>query len=190
MDVVNQVSTLIGDDLVDVVDQTQSSLVAASTSARLVDDTLSVIGAIPFIGQQYQPEVPLNQSITQIAFSLEYMNTSLLEIQAGVQASGRKVDEVRWLMDDLQRQLAALEPGLLEAQAQLDEYQAILVILHEKQANFQALLPGLLNTIYTLATLVLIWVALSQVGLLLQGLQWVAPGWFQAAEESHEADVA
>jgi hypothetical protein len=183
------VGPLIGEDMVGVIDQTQASLVSASKSAKLVDDTLSVIGAIPFIGQQYQPEVPLSRSITEIAFNLGFMNTSLLEMQAGVQASGRKLDDVRWSVDNLSQQVAAIQPSIIQARVQILEYQLILTTLREKNDAFEKELPAWLNTFYTLATVVLVWVVFSQLGLLLQGWQLLAPAWFRQPEEAHEAPV-
>lgn len=188
--VVGQVGGLVGVDMVKVVDDTQASLVAASASAKLVDDTLRVVAAIPFIGQQYQPKVTLSESITDIAFSLETMNTSLLQIQTGVEDTARKLDEVRWLLEDLSRQVIKIQPGIADARKRVDEYQVIVSEVQQRNTDIGQALPGLLNTIYTLLVLVLIWIIFSQLSIFLQGLQLVAPHLLQQPGNSHEPPVA
>ncbi len=188
--VVGQVGGLVGVDMVKVVDDTQASLVAASASAKLVDDTLRVVAAIPFIGQQYQPKVTLSESITDIAFSLETMNTSLLQIQTGVEDTARKLDEVRWLLEDLSRQVIKIQPGIADARKRVDEYQVIVSDLQQKNIAFEQALPGLMSTLYTLLTIVLLWIVFSQLGTFLQGLQLFAPHLLLHPGNSHETPVA
>jgi phage-related tail protein len=183
VDVMDQLSVLVGVDLVCVVDETQTSLQSASTSAKLVDDTLGVIAAIPFVGKQYQPEVTLSQSINNISLSLEGMRPSLTGIQVGIDTTSSRLDEVYRMVLTLTERVKETRPGIYSAMQEVDDYQQIVADLQEKNAAFKTALPGMLSSVYTLLSVLLGWAALSQFSTFVQGLQLFAPGLFK--EEGH-----
>lgn len=189
-DIVDDIGGLVGEDLVAVVDQTQVSLTSASDSAKLVDDTLRLVSSLPLVGQRYQPEVPLSESITDIATSLEGMNTSLGQIQDGLDKSGKEVNEFHWMMVGLSGQIEQITPQLYAALQQVGAYRAIVADLQQKVTSFQQALPGYLTTVYILLTILLLWVALSQLGLFMQGLQLFAPKRLLPHEPDRENPVA
>ncbi len=64
-------AVLLGDDLRQTIMETQTALSSASTSAKIIDNTLVFLASVPFIGVEYQPDVPLHTSLEQVAANLD-----------------------------------------------------------------------------------------------------------------------
>ncbi len=75
---VDEISKLMTTELPNTVQSTESSLRTAQESAKVIDSVLSTLSSIPLIGSGigYNPQVPLDQALGQVADSL----TSLPEL--------------------------------------------------------------------------------------------------------------
>ncbi len=167
-------ANLVGGDLITFVDNTRTSLASVSSGARFVDDFLRVLNGVPFIGGRYKPDVPLQDSVANVSKSMEPLPGSLTKIRGELDTASNNVDTVRGQIDALTLQLDDVHGSLSNARKVVKEYNLILTDVQGRFDRFQTHLPALLNTIYLGLTAVLAWVVMTQLGLLVHGIQLLA----------------
>ena len=64
-EIATTVADAVGEEFTGVVKNTQTALGALETSAKLVDDTLSFISKVPFVGGKYSNQTPLYSSVVE-----------------------------------------------------------------------------------------------------------------------------
>jgi len=138
-------ATLIGDDLRLTVNDTQIALASSSTSAELIDKTLSFLAAIPLIGIDYQPEVPLHIGLAQVADSFENIPDSLKDIEQGLNETTGGLDTLKTDLSNLTEEVLLLDDDLEDAQSVLMDYQATLEKLNNRTKAIQDNLPLILT---------------------------------------------
>jgi peptidoglycan hydrolase CwlO-like protein len=166
-------AALIGDELSMTIIDTQIALSSAATSAKLVDDTLSIIAMIPFIGANYQPDVPLSTSLTQVSMSLsgipealETIETDLLDTSKGISALNLDLSELSGNMSDFEKDLE-------DAQRVLMEYDTIFNEILDQTNTIQNNLPKTLILLSLFITGILFSLGIIQALFLLQGIMYL-----------------
>jgi methyl-accepting chemotaxis protein len=174
VETVDAVADFLGEQLPATVRTTQATLMSAATSARLVDDVLTLITDIPFLGTaQYNPEVPLHQGLEEIATTLDGIPEALGSVQDGlVAASG----DLQGFGDDLHLMagnIGEIATSVESAQSVLVQYQDVVAGLQDLVASVQEALPTWLFWLRLGLSLVLIWLGIAQIGLLTQGWELI-----------------
>ncbi|HEX2979932.1 MAG TPA: hypothetical protein VHO48_06690 [Anaerolineaceae bacterium] len=171
---IDNVGSLVGNDMKSVVEDTQTSLQSAETSARLVDDTLRVITGLPLIGnmlgQRYAPKVPLSQSIGDVANSLDQLPTSLTEIQTGLTATADNLRGIQSEVTVLKEKVTEAETQLESAQTVIADYQEQVDALQQRMTALRQSVPRWLLWYKWGMTVFFVWLGIAQIGLLLQGI--------------------
>ena len=116
---------LIGGDLHETIIDTQVALNSAAQSAGLVDNTLRFIAAIPLLGADYRPEVPLSTSLTQVSESLNDIPEAFLEIEQYIRETEGSMDDLQTDVSNLSNDIQDFEDALTEAQVIFSEYSLI-----------------------------------------------------------------
>lgn len=168
---IDSTSQLIGVDLLNFITSTQTGMSSVQTSARFVDDFLRVLNRVPFLGGNYAPKEPLQDSIARVSRSLDGLPEPLKKISGDLKTTRANADTLRTQVDVLARQIADVKTSLADAQAATADYQSILADAQQRFDRFNARLPVLIDIFYGVATLLLAWMLLSQVGALLHGIQ-------------------
>ena len=163
-------ATLIGDDLRLTVIDTQIALSSAATSAELIDNTLAILAAIPFVGADYQPDVPLHISLDQVAVSLEDVPDSLETIEDSLKDTADGLTVLKNDLGDLAGNIGDFEDDLSDAQIVLLEYVRIIEGLEQRSENFQRNLPLYMTLTSILLSGLLFWLGFAQVIILLQSI--------------------
>lgn len=172
--VIESLSRLIDADLPATILSTRRSIVAAQVSARLIDDILGSLTSIPLLNlNRYAPQVPLNVALAQVAESLGEIPGSLYEMEDGMEATRRNVVLIEIQTRDIGYQVNLLNLSLGEAEDVIASYQTVLNELVNRTAYIQANLTRWINSTVTFLTVVLIWLAVTQLGLLTQGLEMI-----------------
>lgn len=164
---------LIGKDLPDVIANTRRSLNAAEDSARLVDDTLRVISAIPLIGARYKPDVPLQTSIAQVSESLKGLPASFQVISKGLDTATANMNTIQLSVAALGDEYDKIDAGLSEAQDVNGRYQKIVGDLLPQADRIEQRAGAWVDNTYRIATLVLLWLILTQIAIFAQGVDWL-----------------
>jgi hypothetical protein len=167
---VDAVAGFLGKQLPATIQSTQNTLIAAASTARVVDDVLAMITTIPLLRtDQYDPDVPLYKGLTEVATSLDEIPNSLGTAQEGLTTvSG----DLQGLGDDLSGMagtFAEIAGSIASAQSVLAEYQEIVADLKGLVAKVRHGLPEWLRWLRLGLSLVLVWLGIAQIGLMTQG---------------------
>lgn len=168
---IRSIGDLFGKDFTGVVKDTQKSLASAETGAKLIDDTLGLIGGIPFIGARYAPDTPLNTSIREISKSLNGLPESFTDMQEGLEQAADNLELIQEDIADLGGKITGVKGNLSEAHDVIGQYKTALVDLNDRIAVFKKRLPGIINGAAFCLSVILLWVLLTQTGFLLQNLK-------------------
>lgn len=166
-------SSIVGGDMVNFVDGTKASLDAVQNSAKAVDAMLNKINAIPllgpWLGSGYDPDVPLQSSVAEVSRSLDALPEALSKISRDLDVSSANIATIQAEIEVLDGQVSAIQKSLDGARSAASQYQALLGEMQERCASFEARLPGMIDSFYATITLFLVWMVVSQAGMLVYG---------------------
>lgn len=166
----NATAGLVGDELVDVVTETQAALDSVEKSARLVDDTLRIVTLLPLARTRYAPEQPLQKSILEVSASLEKIPPSLGEMQEGLMETSKDLLTIQADLEKLAGSLNETGEKMAEAKQVMSEYRRMVNDAGNQLVHLEQALPGVIRAIAWAATGLFIWLLISQIGLLIQGI--------------------
>ena len=165
---------LMGGVLPQTITTTQQALEAAQVSAKLVDDTLLLLTAVPFIGTAtYNPEHPLSESIGAVADSLDPLPVALIGAQTGLLTAVSNLEAIQVQVGEVSTGIGAIAGSVGESLTVIEQYQAIVADLQEQMGLLRLSVPRWLRTARWSLSLVLIWLGVAQLGLLTQGWELV-----------------
>lgn len=168
-------SDIMSDDLPGVIEDTQRSLSAAEEGAAVIEEVLQGLNTISRLtGQTYAPEVSLTEGFAGISESLDALPETLADLDDSLSAARENLDGIRTSVGMLPAPLDETATILGNAQTSLDSYSAVLDELAQKVGNLQASLPSWARAIVIALYILLIWLAISQIGLLWQGWEMVS----------------
>jgi methyl-accepting chemotaxis protein len=136
-DSLNSSADLIGGDLRLTIIDTQTALTSAAASAGLVDNTLRFIAAIPLLGADYRPEVPLSVSLEQVSESLDDIPDAFLEIEQYIRETDDGMVSLKADISELASEIDEYEQDLIDAKTILSDYDLIIDDLREQLSNIR-----------------------------------------------------
>jgi hypothetical protein len=162
------IASLVGDSFTAVINKTQTSLEVAGKTARIVDDTLAIIAAVPIIGARYEPENTLEDSINGISTSLDPMTTNLGVVRDDLKQTAEDLGGIRSSLDTLADSLEDILGSVEDTQKSTQEYLATVNTLIDKVEFIQKNFRTWLTILSVLAILFFSWMAAAQVGMMIQ----------------------
>jgi methyl-accepting chemotaxis protein len=117
---------LVGDDLRLTIINTQVAISSAATSAELIDKTLNFVAAIPLIRANYQPTVPLQTSLEEVASSLDDTPDALESIEQGLDDTAEGLVSINTELKNLSVNIKEFKDNLTDAQTIILEYEEII----------------------------------------------------------------
>jgi len=171
---VDSVADLLGERLTETIKATQDTLLSVAKSAKLVDNVLSIVTAIPFIGtDRYQPEVPLHVGLERVITSLDEIPDSLGAAQEDLTSSSGNLDAMQDDFTVMADNIGQIATSLDNAQSVLAEYRGIVTDLQEQVSSVRQGLPVWLRWTGIVFSFVLIWLGIAQIGPLIQGWELI-----------------
>jgi len=169
------VSDIMADDLPDVIEETQRSLTAAEEGAAVIEQVLYGLNAISALtGITYDPEVSLTEGLADINESLDTLPATLAELDESLSAAQENLDALQTSVTLLPAPLEETETVLDEAQTSVESYSSVIEKLTQKVSNLQESLPNWTRAVVFALYFLLLWLAISQIGLLWQGWEMVS----------------
>ena len=165
------IASIFGDSLGGVVTQTQKALGTMEASAKLIDDTLGFISAIPFMRVDYDPNKPLAASVTEISDSLDPLPENLTAVEGNMNSTSANLGSMDENISGLQESIVGTQKNLQDARGIVQSYKQILEETQQKIANFRQKLPLWLGITVWGLTVFFVWLVIAQAGLLMQGLE-------------------
>ncbi len=174
---VDSVADLLGDQLPATIRATQDTLVSVATSAKLIDDILSVVTSIPLLGiERYDPEVSLAEGLAEVAASLDEVPISLGAAQEGLTSASGNLEGLQEDFTVMADDIGQLSMSLESAQSVVVRYQGTVADLQALVASVRQGLPGWLRLLQVGLSFVLIWLGIAQIGLIIQGWELIGRG--------------
>lgn len=168
---VTDAATMMGGNMVDIVHQTQTSLKSAGNNLKVVDDTLRLISRIPFIGANYQPDIPLQESFNQVSKTLDPLPASFTKMSGQLTTASGNIATLKGDLDSMAGQIAGIQDSISDAHKRADDYTGIIKDLQSRYDYFQSHLPLYINVFYIGFTGLLVWMLMTQLAMLLHGLE-------------------
>lgn len=166
---------LAADDLPAAVSSAQLSLLAAQDSAEIIDGLLSALASIPFVSQNlYNPPVPLHVALGQVHESMENLPSALLTMEESLVSTGTNMEVIQADINMMATDIHQINLSLVEAQGVLKDYQNLVADFQDRLDNVDNKMDGWIQATYGLLTFLLALLALSQLGLLVQGVVLLA----------------
>jgi methyl-accepting chemotaxis protein len=113
--------TLLTEEVPTALEGVLASMPALVDTARVIDRTMR---ALSLVGVDYDPEVPLDQSLTGIEQTLEPLPEQLRAQQEALEGLSASMSTMAASLGDLSSQVSDLGDGLSEASGLIDEYRA------------------------------------------------------------------
>ncbi|MDZ7844023.1 MAG: hypothetical protein U5K99_04370 [Anaerolineales bacterium] len=177
-------AVVVGEDLPAVIGSTQTSLDTAGDTALVIDRMLYALDAISFIsGVNYDPEVTLAESISQVSESLDELSPNFQSLEEGILVANDNLQLVGEDLMELETELGQVQEPLRGVRDSLVQYQQLSGKMLEKVEKFSLDPVRLVNWVSLGAALFLLWLLVTQAALLLWG--WEMTG-FSSAEAGDE----
>jgi methyl-accepting chemotaxis protein len=170
----DRVGILVGEDLPTTITSTRSALASAQETARVADELLATISQFQLIGAEvYNPDVPLNVAIGQVADNLNDLPKSLRDVQSDLRQAAGNLGTINAQIGDVAGSMSDIGTSMADAEAVIAKYQGIVGELRDVVAGVRRDLPGWLSAIRLGVSLLLIWLGIAQIGLLTQGWELI-----------------
>ncbi len=166
-------SALIGDDLRLTVIQTQVALDSAATSAEIIDNTLVFLASIPLLGADYQPDVPLHISLSQVAANLNDVPDSLESLESNLNTASDDLNSFSEDLALLSGDLGTFNEDLSDAKSVLNDYDAVVSDALTKLESLQSNLGWYSIFMSLILSGVLLWLGIAQINVYLRGYDYV-----------------
>ncbi len=165
----------VGEDLINTITNTQTALNSAQASAAVIDNILSSISKVPFIGINYDPKTPLNTALGEVTSSLDPVQKSLKDFQTNLTDAQSNMQVMSETLSGLEKKIVTINQNLSQAQATIDNYRSEVNSIKVSLANARANIATWVTAIAGIMTLIILLVVVLQIGLLLQGITLIAP---------------
>lgn len=179
-------------DLPDAISSTKIAFQSAQTSALVIDNTLAILNAIPFISTPaYEEQPPLSVAFGGVTSSLDPISESLQSMDESLSTTKDNLSEIDGAFENIADSMNQIKTSLSDAQGVSAQYLEVLEDLSAQVESSRTKLPATLNSIAWFLTIALIWLALTQIGLLMQGAEMLGLNFVKEMRKAdHPLDVS
>jgi len=163
-------STLMGEDFPTIITNTQSALDSAQSSAVVIDNVLNSLAAIPLIGIDYDPEVPLSQALGQVSLSLSPLPTQFIGIQGDLNSTHTDLLAAEESIIVISQNLQVINTNLGATQTVIDQYQEEVSTLKTRLKDSRTSAPDWVRDGAWILTFIIVWLVINQIGMLVEGI--------------------
>jgi methyl-accepting chemotaxis protein len=166
-------ANLMGKDLPTSIDATRTALKSAQSSAIVVDNVLTTLSKIPLINIRYNPDVPLNVALGDVAKSLDNLPPTFSTIERNLNTTGNSLDQVVTNLNELPRTTQQIQRNIADARKVVTRYQGQVDGLQKLIKPIRSSLASALTAITLGLTFLVFWLSVVQVQVLLKGSELV-----------------
>jgi methyl-accepting chemotaxis protein len=186
----DSVATLIGEELPATVESTRQSLISAQQGAAVMDGVLGVITAIPLISnERYNPDKPLSVSLGEVATNIEGLPEKFVDMSSKLGTTAESLVEVETGMTTMSTDIAAIATTLEGFDEVMDQYKTTVNTVKTKIDQINDGSDQIVTVLVWTVTIFLAWMAIAQIAILTQGIEWVMRGKKKPNEFKEEIDV-
>ena len=170
-DLIGSFSTLFKGDLKDTLENTKLSVVAAQSSALIIDNLLYGLSRIPLLGIVYDPPKPLNQALNEISSTLKDMPQSMEDISSNLSDSNSNILSLKDGIDEIAGSIANFQTDLSSAQGVINDYLKDLTDIQASLVNAQQKIFNWSIWIAIIFSILIVLIGVTQVATVLQGYE-------------------
>jgi peptidoglycan hydrolase CwlO-like protein len=172
---VKSLKQLVAEELPNTILAAQTSLLAAKSGAQVIETTLKALTSIPLLPvEPYNPPVPLPTALTNVSDSLEPLPDAFKTMESSLNTSQGNLILIESELNIMARNVGEINGNLRDALNVIDQYQNTVTSAQDRVAIIQADLPGWMNSLAIFLTFGLVWLGITQAGLLLQSLIYIS----------------
>ena len=181
--VLNEIDTIMSVTLPSTLKATTDSLLTAQEAARVLETTIQSLDAFRFLlsdvpliggfmgqpGESYSPEIPLADSLGELAKNLAPLPETFSKMSADLSTTDDNLDAIQENLITMSDSVGLISVSLgeykkmvVQSQSSMDDLAAILT-------NLQSNLPTILNGAAMVLTLFFAWLLAAQIVILSQG---------------------
>ena len=169
---ISSMRVLLGSDLPDTIKSVQTSLESAQSGAKVID---TVLKALTFFNPSaYNPPQSLDLALGKTADGLKDLPASFVSMETSLQTAGGNLETIETQVSQIATDIGAISTSVTSAQQVLTQYKKLVADL---QASLDGLKPNLstwINYLFWGVTFVLVWLAIAQAGILLEGWEYLS----------------
>jgi len=170
----DSITKMTSEDLPKTIASTQTALTTAQSSATVIETTLTLLTSFPLLtSQPYNPEVPMGESLKDVSDSLDGIPASLQGMGDSLKTTSENISELEGQFTIMADNIQDITSTLGEAQAVIDQYQGVIGTLQDQLTIAKAGVPRASDMIAWVVTVILAWLGLTQIGLMMQGLEMI-----------------
>jgi ABC-type transporter Mla subunit MlaD len=168
----NSAARLLKQDFPKTLDAVETAINSASQTAKGADDFLRQIARIPLLNLNYQPDVPLSQSIAGIGQTLGELPPKLEEIGGGLEQLNGSLAVIATQIDGLGATIKQIDTSLRDLPSVLREYQRQLARVLPTLQSIQAGADQIITLSVLALTFIVAWIMVVQISVLIIGWRW------------------
>ncbi len=168
---ISSLSDLAAQDLPATVIAAQNSLDSAAESAQVIDAVLRALSFLP--GINYNPNTPLAASLQALSANMDNLPDTFIVMQSNLEDTSQNLQTIQVDLLLVIDSLKQIETSLTDSETVISGYQDSIIRVKKQIDMLSSSAPGIINAISTAATIFLIWMAIAQLSLLIQGWQLI-----------------
>jgi len=181
---VDEMAGLAEDDLPQSIEASLVALEAVEESAAVIDKLLRSLQELGL--GSYDPQIPLDQAVADAATGLALVPDSLRTMGTGLRQTGTSLHEVQIGIALMGDHMLGIRQNVTDADEALSSHQNTLQQLRARVGTMRRNVEGPIRTVAWGATLLLIWIGLSQLAI----IRWGIDLWQQHTPRSSDRQEA
>ncbi|MGD2147820.1 MAG: hypothetical protein PVH41_14080 [Anaerolineae bacterium] len=165
---VDEMAGLVEDDVPQSIEASLGALEALEETAAVIDQILRALQQLGL--GDYDPDIPLDRAVAQAAAGLEPVPKSLRTMGAGLYETGESLEQVQGGIALMGDHVLGIRTNVVDAGAALNSHRDTLEQLQTRVGAARENLDRPIQTAAWGATLLLIWIGLSQLAILRWGI--------------------
>jgi peptidoglycan hydrolase CwlO-like protein len=188
---VDKIAKILEEDLPNTIQATQASLNTAQESAKVIDSLLGTLSSLPLIGSSlgYNPNVPLNAALGDVASSINDLPNSFLNMSDNLQDTGSDLEVFTSDVRMLATSIGEIEKSVAQYETVISGYQESLAQLQAQLETLSDNIPQIVRMLSIGVSIFMIWLAIAQIGLFTQGVEWLSGAPFERRVKPEEAEI-
>lgn len=166
---VDEMAVLVGGDLPQSIESSLVAIEALEETAAVIDRLLYGLHQLG-VGS-YDPEIPLDQAVAQAGTGLEPVPDNLRSMAYGLEQTGESLERVQGGLGLMGDHMLVLQENVLDADVAVASHRSTMHELQDRVGRVRENVEGPIRTAAWGATILLAWIALSQLAIVRWGVR-------------------
>ena len=174
-DLVGNLGNVAGENLPEVIDSTQESLITAQESAQVIEGVLRTLNGLSFLtGVSYNPDIPMPESIGEISIALDGLSPAFKDMQGNLEILQANLSLVESNVSGLSENLSDIQASVADAQTLISDYDVLLHDIENDLENASKRVSSSIRIAAWIAGFFIIWLIVVQVAMIMRGWEYIS----------------